>query len=128
MERQIRDAEENEPTSMKVQDDGKLGVWRKKTRPVDAEKGVVGGVEGHVFGKSHSGVGGGGGFISSGYRGKWATASERAIWVRDEAEGLISVHGRWWWHRVCHGCLSGKRYAVKKMYKEGVWLGSCIGY
>ena len=38
------------------------------------------------FGKSHGSVGGG-------YGGGQATAGERAVWVRDEAEGFVGVHG-----------------------------------
>ena len=36
---------------------------------------------------------GGGGFIGGGYGGGQATAGERAVWVKDEAEGFVGVHG-----------------------------------
>ena len=87
-----RDAEANKTTSMKVQYDGNLGVRRNNPRPVDPEEGAGCGVERHVFGKSHDSVDGNG-FIGDGYGGGQATASERAVWVRDKAEGFVGVHG-----------------------------------
>ena len=74
---------------MKVQYDGSHGVRRNNPRPVDQEEGAGCGVERHVFGKSHDSVGDDG-FIGGGYGGGQATAGERAVWVRDEAEGLMA--------------------------------------
>ena len=90
MKRHSRDAEANKTTSMKVQYDGNLGVRRNNPRLVDPEEGAGCGVERHVFRKSHGSVGGGG-FIGGGYGGGQATAGERAVKVRDEAEGFVSV-------------------------------------
>ena len=75
---------------MKVQYDGNLGVRRNNPRPIYSEEGAGCGVERHVFGKNHGSVGGGG-FISGGYGGGHATAGERVVWVRDEAEGFVGV-------------------------------------
>ena len=85
MKRHSRDAEANKTTSMKVQYDENLGVRRNNPRLVDLEEGAGCGVERHVFRKSHGSVGGGG------YGGGQATAGERAVWVRDEAEGFVGV-------------------------------------
>ena len=90
MKRHSRDAEANKTTSMKVQYDGNLGVRRNNPRLVDPEEGAGCRVERHVFRKSHGSVGGGG-FIGGGYEGGQATAGERAVWVRDEAEGFVGV-------------------------------------
>ena len=90
MKRHSRDAEANKTTSMKVQYDGNLGVWRNNPRLVDPKEGAGCGVERHVFRKSHGSVGGGC-FIGGGYGGGQATVGERAVWVRDEAEGFVSV-------------------------------------
>ena len=89
MKRHSRDAEANKTTSMKVQYDGNLGVRSNNPRLLDPEEGAGCGVERHVSRKSHGSVGDGG-FIDGRYGGGQATAGERAVWVRDEAEGLMA--------------------------------------